>query len=147
RRLNDLRVLLRPCGAQSRRTVGQIARVSAWGRAPGDLASVVPILATLLAALPGCNGCHGSKPYTPYSLTDPPASAHPDAGGGPVGGAGGADGGVAFVAVPGAPPPGDGKSWPLEGGAASAPAGHVFAEGLVFDADGDGKPDLVAWSR
>jgi hypothetical protein len=43
--------------------------------------------------------------------------------------------------------PGDGQSWPIEGGAAAPPAGHAFAEGLVLDADGDHKNDLVAWSR
>ncbi len=45
--------------------------------------------------------------------------------------------------------PGDGKTWPpLEGGAAELTGGaRAFAEGLVFDADGDGKPDLIAWSR
>jgi hypothetical protein len=49
--------------------------------------------------------------------------------------------------VAGAAAPGDGKRWALEGGEAVPPVGHVFAEGLVFDADGDGKPDLIAWSR
>src|SRR5690349_1512404 len=103
---------------------------------PKDL----PVL-LLLATLPGCDGCHGSRPYTPYTLSDPPAgSARPDAGAA-------VDRGTAFPAVADTAAPRDGKAWPIEGGLASAPAGHAFAEGLVFDADGDQKPDLLAWSR
>jgi len=113
-------------------------------RRPHDL----PILAALLAALPGCDGCHASKPYTPYTLSDPPrASAGLDAGAAPGDAGSPADGGPAFAPVAGTAPPGDGKSWPMEGGEAQPPAGHAFAEGLLFDADGDRKPDLIAWSR
>src|SRR5579862_8771156 len=99
----------------------------------------------LLAALPACDGCHTSKPYTPYTLTDPPpasasaaASSPADAGAAP---------GPAFAALPGIPPPGDGSTWPLAGGAAQPPSGHTFVTGLVLDVDGDGKDDLLAWSR
>jgi hypothetical protein len=107
----------------------------------------IGLLATLAAALPACDGCHAGKPYTPYTLTDPPStssSAHP------TGSAAPGDAGAetpAFAPVTAAPAPGDGKSWPLEGGEVPVPAGHVFTEGLVFDADDDGKPDLVAWAR
>src|SRR5438045_3850485 len=107
----------------------------------------LPILAALLGALPGCDGCHASKPYTPYTLEGPRPSAGPEAGAPPPDAGPAADGGPAFAPVAATAPPGDGKSWPMEGGAAQPPAGHVFAEGLLFDADGDQKPDLVAWSR
>jgi hypothetical protein len=116
-------------------------------RRPHDL----PIAALLAAAaaLPGCDGCHGSKPYTPYTLSDPPSASAAEAGAGTVTGGAGSlpDGGPAFAAVAATAAPGDGKHWPLEGGAVEPPAGHAFAVGLVLDADGDGKPDLLAWSR
>ncbi len=105
------------------------------------------LLVTSLTTLPACDGCHGAKPYTPYTLSDPPdASAGAEAGGARDAG-GPDDGGAGFVAVPAAAAPGDGKSWPLPGGAAIPPPGHVFAQGLVFDADRDDKPDLLAWAR
>ena len=119
-------------------------------RRPQDLPRAAPALVALLAAVPACDGCHASKPYTPYTLSDPPrtsASATTTAAGGDPdapAGAGG-DGGPAFAAATAAP--GDGKSWPLEGGASEAPAGFAFVDGLVFDADGDQKPDLVASAR
>src|SRR5690349_14085775 len=101
----------------------------------------IGLLATLAAALPACNGCHSSKPYTPYTITDPPsasasASARPAGSAAPDGDAG--PEAPSFAPVAATPAPGDGKSWPLEGGAAPVPSGHVFTEGLVFDADDDG---------
>jgi len=109
----------------------------------------LPLLVTVLAALPACDGCHGSKPYTPYTLSDPPAaSMDASTAAGEAGDAGApGDGGPGFVAVAAVAAPGDGKSWPLQSGAAQPPAGHAFAEGLVLDADGDDKPDLIAWAR
>jgi hypothetical protein len=99
-----------------------------------------------LPALSACDGCHASKPYTPWKLSEAP-DASAQVGVAPVvgGDAGVADGG--FTAVLATPAPGDGKSWPLGGGAVEPPAGHTFAEGLVGDVDGDGTPDLVAWAR
>jgi hypothetical protein len=110
-------------------------------------------LLTLLAA--GCDGCPGSnKPYTPYTLSDKPSAAPsiaPSGSAAAAGDAGAADGAApeapAFPVVLSAPPPGDGKSWPLEAGSADAPVGRSFGAGLVLDADGDGKKDLLAWSR
>ena len=100
----------------------------------------------LFALLPACDGCHGGKPYTPYTLADTPSAA-PSAGAGSAADAGFGDAGPAFAVVAAAPAPGDGTRWPLQGGAVEAPPGHVFAQGLVLDVDGDGKPDLLAWSR
>jgi hypothetical protein len=107
-------------------------------------AHVSSIALALLALLPACDGCHGGKPYTPYTLTDTPPSAStaPSAAPPPPP----ADGGT-FAAVPATPAPGDGTRWPLEGGAVEAPPGHAFAQGLVMDMDGDGKPDLLAFAR
>jgi hypothetical protein len=103
------------------------------------------VLFAALAALPACDGCQGKKPYTPYTLSDAPdgsssaaAPAVPADAGAPA---------PAFTAIPATAAPNEGKSWPLEGGAAEPPPGHTFVDGLVFDADGDGKPDLLAWSR
>src|SRR6185503_12114377 len=109
----------------------------------------------LSLAVSGCDSCHASKPYTPYTLSDnpsaapsaapstaasAPAQAMADAGAP-------ADAGPGFSAVVGAPPPGDGKAWPLEGGAAvTAPVGRTFGAGLLLDTDGDGKRDLLAWA-
>lgn len=101
-------------------------------------------LSAFLALLPACDGgCRGSKPYTPYTLGDPPSGA---AQGAVVDG-GLAEAGPAFAVVAATPAPGDGTRWPLGGAAVEAPPGHVFAQGLVLDVDGDGKPDLLAWSR
>lgn len=100
----------------------------------------------LLGLLPACDGCHGSKPYTPYTLADAP-SAPGSASAAPASSADGVDAGPAFAVIAATPAPGDGTRWPLEGGAVEAPPGHVFAQGLVADVDGDGKPDLLAWSR
>jgi hypothetical protein len=109
------------------------------------LALLVPF-AVAGAALPACDGCHAGKPYTPYTLSDTSAgSAGGHVAAPPAGeGAGGAS---AFTPVAGVAAPGDGKTWALEGGAVEPPAGHVFSVGLVFDADGDGKSDLVAWAH
>lgn len=109
-------------------------------------AALVP--AALLASS-GCDGCHGSKPYTPYTLSDQPSAAAPSGSvAAATGDAGGTtDAGAVFAAVVGTAAPGDGKSWPLEGGAAEPPAGHAFGEGLICDADGDQKPDLIAWAH
>ncbi|MEO7330443.1 MAG: hypothetical protein ABI193_17845, partial [Minicystis sp.] len=46
------------------------------------------------------------------------------------------------------PAPGDGRTFPLEGGAPiEAPAGRAFATGLTADLDADGHPDLMVWAR
>lgn len=107
------------------------------------------LLLAVVATLPACDGCHEGKPYTPYTLTDPPGSAsagaqaavHEDAGSSDAGAA------PAFAVVAASTPPGDGARWPLEAGAAAPPAGHTFAQGLILDVDGDGKRDLLAWAR
>src|SRR5580692_8334156 len=104
----------------------------------------LPPLLAALAALPACDGCHAGKPYTPYTLSDPPPASAAAAASAPA--EAGAPG-PAFTALPGVPAPGDGSTWPLAGGAAQPPAGHTFVTGLVLDADGDGKDDLLAWSR
>lgn len=98
-------------------------------------------IAALSVALPACDGCHGGKPYTPYTLTDTPPSSSVASPPAPVVDAG------PFTAVTAGPAPDGGARWPLEGGAVEAPPGHAFAEGLVIDADADGKQDLIAWSR
>ncbi|AKT44180.1 hypothetical protein [Chondromyces crocatus] len=127
-----------------------------------------------LALIAGCDGCRNEHPYTPYTLgssdpsnaaSAPQASASPTAA--PTGRAetkphpgadagildGGADGGGLLVGtgplLVGTPPPdGGGKRWTIEGDrVAEAPAGRSFETGLVFDADGDGARDLVAWTR
>jgi hypothetical protein len=106
----------------------------------------------------GCDGCHGGKPYTPYTLSDNPSAApRPSsaaaAPSGPVapidaGSLADAEAPPSFAIVQGTTPPGDGKSWPLDGSVvALAPIGRTFAAGLVLDMDGDGKRDLLAWSR
>ena len=117
-----------------------------------------PVGALLLLASGGCDGCHASKPYTPYTLSDTPSAA-PQASTAalaPSGSSATIDAGVAadaeappsFAVVPGTTPPGDAKSWPLDDGVvALAPIGRTFAAGLVVDLDGDGKRDLLAWSR
>src|SRR5262249_8337306 len=98
----------------------------------------------LLAMAPGCH-CHDAKPYTPYKLGDGPAQASASGTSPQV--ATSADAG-AFAAIEGAAAPGDGKSWPLGGEiTVAAPVGRTFGTGLVFDANGDGKPDLVAWAK
>ena len=97
-------------------------------------------IAALSAVLPACDGCHGGKPYTPYTLTDSPRASSSAVVHAPVDVA-------PFVAVTATPAPDDGARWSLEGSAVAAPAGHAFAQGLVVDADGDGKKDLLAWSR
>jgi len=118
--------------------------------------------AVVALASGGCDGCHNGKPYTPYTLSDGP-SATPHASGAPASSAialpGSAvapiDAGIpdaevlpSFAVVQGTTPPGDGKSWPLDGAVvAAAPIGRTFAAGLVLDMDGDGKRDLLAWSR
>lgn len=114
-------------------------------------------LAALALPAAGCDGCHGNKPYTPYTLSDAPsasASAQPaDAGAvsaPPVDAGASLDAAApaGFTPVKGAAPVGDGKSFPLEGGAPiDAPAGRSFATGLTADLDADGKPDLLAWAR
>jgi hypothetical protein len=113
--------------------------------------------ASLSLASGGCDGCHGSKPYTPYTLSDPTAAPHASTAAlAPSGSAAPIDAGAApdaeappsFAIVAGSAPPGDGKSWPLDGDVvALAPIGRTFAAGLVVDMDGDGKRDLLAWSR
>lgn len=108
----------------------------------------------------GCDSCHGGKPYTPYTLSDGPSAAPVASNAAPApsgttapsdaGAAGDADAAAppSFAVVQGTPPPGDGKSWPLDGDVvATAPIGRTFAAGLVLDMDGDGKRDLLAWSR
>ncbi|MEP7126499.1 MAG: hypothetical protein ABJE95_36545, partial [Byssovorax sp.] len=129
-------------------------------RAPG--LAFAPLGALLLLASGGCDGCHASKPYTPYTLSDAPSAAPraSNAAAAPSGSGASAgeptDAGVAvdaeappsFAIVPGTTAPGDGKSWPLDGDVvALAPIGRTFAAGLVVDLDGDGKRDLLAWSR
>ena len=117
-----------------------------------------PICALLSLASGGCDGCHGSKPYTPYTLSDSPSAAPraSTATPAPSGSSAAIDAGVlvdaaappSFAIVPGTTPPGDAKSWPLDGDVvALAPIGRTFAAGLVVDMDGDGKRDLLAWSR
>lgn len=111
----------------------------------------------------GCDGCHRGKPYTPYTLEDGPsatphasgvpgassAAALPGSAAAPIdAGAPDAEAPPSFAVVQGATPPGDGKSWPLgDAVVAAAPVGRTFAAGLVLDMDGDGKRDLLAWSR
>jgi hypothetical protein len=119
-------------------------------RRPHDLPRSAPLLAallTVLPALPACDGCHASKPYTPYTLSDPPRATASAPAADDTGSPAGGDAGPAFATAAASAAPGDGKTWPLEGGATEAPAGHAFVEGLVFDADGDQKPDLIAWAR
>jgi len=108
----------------------------------------------LALSVAGCDGCNKSKPYTPFTITDGPDAAASSGGsqipppGSDAGAAQGIDGGTSFQVIMGAAPEGDGKSWALdEGAVASAPVGRSFAVGLVLDADGDNKRDLIAWAR
>src|SRR4051794_12504537 len=105
-------------------------------RAPG--LAFASLGALLLLASGGCDGCHASKPYTPYTLSDPPSAA-PRASNAAVAPSGSsasdpADAGAAvdaeappsFAIVPGTTAPGDGKSWPLDGDVvALAPIGRT----------------------
>jgi hypothetical protein len=100
-------------------------------------------LSVTLLALPACDSCHASKPYTPYTLTDTP----PSGSGSAQAPAADAAAAPAFSAIPAAPAPDGGARWTLGEGAVEPPAGHAFAQGLVVDVDGDGKPDLLAWAR
>lgn len=52
-----------------------------------------------------------------------------------------------FVPVLGSAAPGDGRSFPLGGGAARPRGGRVFRSALAFDVDGDTTTDLVAWTE
>jgi hypothetical protein len=113
-------------------------------------------LAALAACGAGCEGCPGSKPYTPYTITDAPAvgsgGAPSDQSDGDAAPSPGAEDAAApvptFAAVQATPAPGDGATWEIEPSAvAKAPAGRAFTLGLVLDADGDGKRDLVAWAQ
>jgi hypothetical protein len=116
--------------------------------------------AVVALASGGCDGCHNGKPYTPYTLSDgPSATPHASSAASVAAVPGSAavpiDAGLAdaqafpsFAIVQGTPPPADGKSWPLDDAVvATAPIGRTFAAGLVLDMDGDGKRDLLAWSR
>ena len=116
--------------------------------------------ASLSLASGGCDGCHGSKPYTPYTLSDAPSASAvartSTSTPAPSGSAAPIDAGVpvdaeappSFAIIQGTTAPGDGKTWPLDGDVvALAPIGRAFAAGLVVDMDGDGKRDLLAWSR
>src|SRR4051812_34408553 len=121
-----------------------MGQVHDWSRSAALVASVASVAAAA-TMLPACSGCGGSHPSTPYKLTDAPsATASGSAAAGLDGGAPGA----AFAVIAGTPAPGDGKSWPLEGGAVvEAPAGRAFSVGFVADLDGDKKADLVAWAK
>jgi hypothetical protein len=127
-----------------------VAHLTCVVRAARVVRVVRVVRVALMAAVPalaGCDGCHGAKPYTPYKLSEGlDGSAHVDVAPGAASDAGPLDAG-GFVPVAGTTAPGDGKTWPLEGGVVEPPAGHTFGEGLVGDVDGDGTPDLVAWSR
>jgi hypothetical protein len=134
--------------ASARRALRQRYQAARGGATPGGAAALASAL-----ALAGCDGCAGDRPYTPYQLED---GKRADAGGDDAGvtGAAPADAGAdaaaprPFAPVAGTRAPGEGKAWPLEGGAAiAAPAGRRFEAGLVTDADGDGKGDLLAWAR
>src|SRR4051812_25739690 len=103
---------------------------SIFRRAPSPASGAAALLSLLVS---GCDSCHASKPYTPYTLSDPSAEASAATTGAGVpppstpGGPAGADAGPSFPAVQGIAPPGDGKSWPLEGNATvSAPVGRTF---------------------
>jgi len=107
----------------------------------------VPAAASVIL-FAGCDGCPGSKPYTPYTL-----DAGAAASGAPSGSAvaevdaAAPDGGPSYPPMLGVKAPGDGKSWPLEGGKqVPAPTGRTFETGIVLDADGEGQKDLIAWA-
>jgi len=126
---------------------------------PTLAALALPITVSTVLTAAGCDGCHGSKPYTPYTLSDhpsaAPAASSPVDAGAPAPIAANAaipvnagDAGPSFQAVPGTAPPGDGKSWPLDGDAiVNAPVGRTFSVGLALDIDGDGKRDLITFAR
>ena len=92
--------------------------------------------AILLAA------CSEDKPYVPWTVgasasESASAAIEPSAAPPPAG---------SFAAAMGTPPPGDPRSFPLGGGSITARSGRVFKKGLVFDADGDQRDDLFAWT-
>ncbi len=126
---------------------------------PRALSPRFVLLGALLSLVSGgCDSCHGGKPYTPYTLSDGPsaapaassAAAISSGAAAPIDAGSPADAAAppSFAVVAGTTPPGDGKSWPIDGDVvATAPIGRTFAAGLVLDMDGDGKRDLLAWSR
>jgi hypothetical protein len=126
-----------------------------WRTTPAARSSVLA-LAILSLPAAACDSCHSSKPYTPYTLGDAPSaapSAAPVDAGLPVlapvdaGPLLDASAAAAFTPIKGAAPPGDGRSFPLDGRTVDAPAGRTFATGVAADLDGDGKQDLLAWAR
>lgn len=114
---------------------------------------IAPLTLACVGELSACDGCHSKKPYTPYRLSDgPPASTVPPGGSAapPAGSASTGplpDVGPAFSAVLGTTAPRDGYRWPLGSGSVDAPPGRTFGTGLTVDADGDGTPDLFAWTK
>jgi hypothetical protein len=109
-------------------------------------------IAVLASLVGGCDGCPG-KPYTPYTLTDQPILL---LDGGPIAALDEGEDAAApdapteslFTPIPAMAAPGDGKTWTIDPGVeVAAPAGRTLALGILLDADGDGKRDLIAWAQ
>lgn len=91
------------------------------------------------AALSGCHGCN-EKPYTPFGVASGVPSANADAA--PSASASEPH----FAPKPAVVAPHDATRWSLGASTIEAPRGRVFERAVQADFNGDGTPDVVAWT-
>lgn len=99
-------------------------------------------------ALTGCDGCRSEKPYTPFGVASSvPVPQSSDAPPMPSASASAAAPTTGFEPKKALlAPPSAAASWRVEELELRAPAGRAFAQALSFDANGDGKNDVLAWT-
>lgn len=97
------------------------------------------LLPALGAVLVGCHGCN-SKPYTPFGVASAVPSASVDAAPSAT------TSGPRFAPRHAVLAPRNATSWTLGTRTLRAPRGRVFERALQADFDGDGAPDVVAWT-
>jgi hypothetical protein len=103
---------------------------------------------TALLANAGCDSCGRDKPYTPFGV----ASSVPMAASGeappaaPSGSALAPEKSGFAVQKALVAPANAAQRWQLEGFDLRAPQGRAFAQAVLFDADGDGQRDALAWT-